>query len=553
MNLGNYIRRKVASAVLLIFLISLVVPLFPIGVKAEVLTDIYDTIAAKYPDEISKMKKYGATENGIRDFTEDLEKILKDEDSLDEDNIEETVAVSIIELYLGGDHTRVFDAVFNGWNLSDEILMNAYLSGGTDQVLDLLPQIFREIGQEVKKGLLNPPDEPDDNSSPGGGGQSGGGAPIGAADTDLVKQLNAGVSIPTIKITKGSTGIEVPYAELKQWINANKPLVLTDFEENIILTIPPKAFPLLEDNSIEIQAEKLNETEAKEISKGISNKRKRVSPIFNIDVVNKDKGQGSYTKATFNQPIKVTISYADAFVTNAEEENLAVYCYDENSGLWRFVGGIIDKDKKTVTWNALHFSKYAIITPEETGFSDITNHWAQGEIEFLADRGIVKGIGENKFAPNKNVTRAEFTTLIVNLLGLTGDGTKKQFADVPSGSWYQENVQRAVKAGIVNGISEAEFAPNKTITRQEMAIMAVNALKYQSMTMEIPDNEQVSQGLDRFKDQNIISHWARNSMEIALKYQILSGRTADLLAPKDYTTRAESAVIIKRILDTYNK
>ena len=105
--------------------------------------------------------------------------------------------------------------------------------------------------------------------------------------------------------------------------------------------------------------------------------------------------------------------------------------------------------------------------------------WAQEAINALAAKGIVKGIGGGNFAPAKTVTRAEFVTMLVRSLDLENTATTTVFSDVKQGVWYTDTIAAAVNAGLVKGSGNGKFEPGREITREEMAIMIANALKDQ--------------------------------------------------------------------------
>ncbi|KWX73191.1 bifunctional 2',3'-cyclic-nucleotide 2'-phosphodiesterase/3'-nucleotidase [Paenibacillus jilunlii] len=104
--------------------------------------------------------------------------------------------------------------------------------------------------------------------------------------------------------------------------------------------------------------------------------------------------------------------------------------------------------------------------------------WAQEAINALAAKGIIKGIDGKNFAPNKTVTRAEFVTMLVRALNLPS-GASTNFSDVKQGVWYTDAIAAAVNAGIVKGSGNGKFEPGREVTREEMALMIAAALKDQ--------------------------------------------------------------------------
>ncbi|ETT44722.1 bifunctional 2',3'-cyclic nucleotide 2'-phosphodiesterase/3'-nucleotidase precursor protein [Paenibacillus sp. FSL R7-269] len=105
--------------------------------------------------------------------------------------------------------------------------------------------------------------------------------------------------------------------------------------------------------------------------------------------------------------------------------------------------------------------------------------WAADAINALAAKGIIKGMDGTNFAPMKSVTRAEFVTMLVRSLELGNSASPAKFSDVKQGVWYSDTIAAAVNAGLVKGSGNGKFEPGREITREEMAIMIANALKGQ--------------------------------------------------------------------------
>jgi len=516
---------------------------------SESLTSIYEQVKDKYPEEIEKMKRYGASDSDIEDFITALEEKLREEDNISEESVDNDVIDAVIDLYLEGEHITIFDAVQNGWNLNQSTLMNAFMNGGAESIKKLLPKSFIEIGRLVKEELMDPPDEP--NPTPGNGG---GGSGVVTEDNSITlvdsaeisRQLSGAGKVVALTLSAEKSTMAVKDSDLEKLIATEKTLEIKSPQGDVVFSIPGQTLNMFKDTGLKITAQKLSSSDAEKITKQLSSGSKRVSPIYELNLQSISEEEAS--DGNLDQPIKVSISYAESFLTLKEEDNLAVYRYDEEKGQWFFVGGTIDKDKKTIEWQASHFSKYTILSggPGIT-FADISTHWAKSDIEYLATRGIVNGVKEDTFEPNRKITRAEFVKMLVNILNLdTNETSNKAFTDVAENSWYYRYVAAASNAGLVNGVSETLFAPNSPITRQEMAVMATNSLKIKNKLMASIQEKESE--LEQFKDVSEISHWAKDACLAALEDGIITGRGAELLAPKDDTTRAESAVIIKRIL-----
>ena len=175
-------------------------------------------------------------------------------------------------------------------------------------------------------------------------------------------------------------------------------------------------------------------------------------------------------------------------------------------------------------------------------FSDTAEHWAEKDIEFLAEKGIVKGVTDTEFMPDANITRAEFSALITRILGLQAISYNGQFTDVSSSDWFAETVAAIQEAGIMQG-SDGYFRPNDNITREEAA--RVINVAYEKQNGQIPVNIQ---NLKAYQDNAEISFWARINVSNCITAGLMMGKTDDTFEPLANTTRAESVTILKRLM-----
>ena len=193
-----------------------------------------------------------------------------------------------------------------------------------------------------------------------------------------------------------------------------------------------------------------------------------------------------------------------------------------------------------------------IVGPTEgySYFSDTSKHWAKNDIAELANRLIIgtKSSDNTQFEPDKNITRAEFAEFIVNGLGLVGDEDDvRRFPDVSSGT-MGAYIGAAAKAGIINGYADGTFKPNSFITREQMALMMVRAMEYAGY--DTSGNGASAATLARFKDVSKIQ--SKDTVAKAVKEGIIQGVSANTFQPQGNATRAQAAVMLKRVLDKLN-
>ncbi|MBP3359534.1 MAG: S-layer homology domain-containing protein [Clostridia bacterium] len=175
-------------------------------------------------------------------------------------------------------------------------------------------------------------------------------------------------------------------------------------------------------------------------------------------------------------------------------------------------------------------------------FKDMKDHWAMNEVEYMAEKGIISGRSGETFDPDAPVTRAEFASLIVKTMGLADTAYENTFFDVITEDWYSGYVQAAKNAGYVTG-SGGLFRPNDKITREEIAKIVVSAYSVKTKT------EITKGGALYYSDLEEISSWAYDYIVNAVNFGFVNGVSEYAFAPKASATRAQAAVILKRLLD----
>ena len=192
--------------------------------------------------------------------------------------------------------------------------------------------------------------------------------------------------------------------------------------------------------------------------------------------------------------------------------------------------------------------KVSITEPGKT-FDDISAHKNQPAIEALLARGIINGMGNDSYAPNQSMTRAQFATIVVKALGLAPRKTNV-FTDVSSTAWYASFVGTAYTYGIVNGRNANTFDPEGTITRQEAAVMVARAAKLCGMDTKL-ETYEILNVLAQFGDYVTIDEWAREGMAFCYGEDILDQSDLDT-EPKRAILRCEIAQMIYNMLGKAN-
>ncbi|ANX13773.1 hypothetical protein ABE41_017320 [Fictibacillus arsenicus] len=173
---------------------------------------------------------------------------------------------------------------------------------------------------------------------------------------------------------------------------------------------------------------------------------------------------------------------------------------------------------------------------------DLNGHWAENDMNDMIQANIMKGVrGSDTLLyamPNKSITRAEFTALIVRALELKTDQQGKSFTDTTK-HWAKNDINTASALGIVSGKSDTEFKPDLKITRAEIAAILARAFD-PTVTFENGTPKE-------FEDLKP-GYWAYNDVRKVSGVNIIKGITATTVAPDKLASRAEATAMLKRAL-----
>ena len=195
--------------------------------------------------------------------------------------------------------------------------------------------------------------------------------------------------------------------------------------------------------------------------------------------------------------------------------------------------------------NSLSNSTYTVIWNPVT-FKDVENHWAKEYVNNIGSRLIDEGVGNGYFAPDKDITRAEFAAMIAKALGLKASVSQDKFSDVKKTNKYYNYIYAAYEYGIITGYTNGKFGPDDLITRQDAMTMIARAMKIAGLSNTVAQDD-VNKILKDFTDSADISSYAKQSAAACIKNGLFSGNKGKL-TPSDNYTRAESATVIIRLL-----
>lgn len=172
-------------------------------------------------------------------------------------------------------------------------------------------------------------------------------------------------------------------------------------------------------------------------------------------------------------------------------------------------------------------------------FSDTEKTFNRDKIQKLADEGVVKGTSDTTFEPYREVTRAEFASMLVRALHLPEEpDTTLTFEDIQPDGWYIPELKTAIKHVVARGFSDHVFAPDRLISREQASKMVGNV---------VLDVESSSFG-GFYTDEFGIADWAKTEVLSLTKESMLQGYPDGSFRPKQNVTRAEAAEMIYNLL-----
>lgn len=247
---------------------------------------------------------------------------------------------------------------------------------------------------------------------------------------------------------------------------------------------------------------------------------------------------------TLNGQATISIKYDPERFRNIAPEQIGIYYWEESRSRWVYMGGVVDSENHRVTVTVKHFSLYAVMADSSIPvFKDTNTHWAYPEIVHLAGLRITGGYPDGTFRPDEKITRAEFAKLLVEAMGWHPGEGKVGFADAADlPAWASGYIATAADKGVIKGYADSTFRAEQLINRAEMAAMVIRA-------MNVGKSYQEETIGSNFADNKSIPSWAQNAVNLAANTGILKGLPGNIFGPLQNATRAETAVILIRMLD----
>lgn len=194
--------------------------------------------------------------------------------------------------------------------------------------------------------------------------------------------------------------------------------------------------------------------------------------------------------------------------------------------------------------NTTVYAKWTEAPVSGLPFGDVkTADWFYNDVKYVYEKGMMAGTAADVFAPNTTTTRAMIVTILYRLEGSPAVTGTSAFVDVPAGQWYTDAVNWAAANQIVKGTSATTFAPNDSITREQMAAILYRYAQYKGYDVTKKAD------LSGYSDNGQVSAYAKDALAWANAAKLINGVTNTTLAPQGNATRAQVSAILHRFCD----
>ena len=179
-------------------------------------------------------------------------------------------------------------------------------------------------------------------------------------------------------------------------------------------------------------------------------------------------------------------------------------------------------------------------------FTDVSEKdWFYGDVMFVYENGLMLGTSKTLFSPHGTATRGMMATILWRMEGSPVPKGKNSFTDVEAGKWYADATTWTAENSIFAGYGKDKFGPDDPITREQLAAIFYRYADYKGYDLTVKGN------LDKFKDADKITDYAKTAMQWAVGSGLVKGKSGNLLDPQGTATRAEIAAMLHRFIEKY--
>lgn len=260
-------------------------------------------------------------------------------------------------------------------------------------------------------------------------------------------------------------------------------------------------------------------------------------PSFPVKISNSGDGVAKVDKSYASAGNKVTITVTPGRnatvqrITVTDEDGERLKLTENRDGTYSF----------TMPSGAANV--YVRFSGSGLPFADVpSGSWYYDDVAYVYDTGLMTGLTATAFGPNLSTTRGMIVTILWRMENEPAAKHGCPFADVRRGSYYEQAIAWASENGIVTGFDASTFAPDRAITREQLAAILFRFAAYRGM-----DAVTLRENLSSFQDQAAISAYAVSALNWAVGEGLMQG-TGDKLEPTGSATRAQVAAMLRRFI-----
>ncbi len=265
-------------------------------------------------------------------------------------------------------------------------------------------------------------------------------------------------------------------------------------------------------------------------------------PAYNLTVSYSGNGGGGTVSGFGGGVAEVSFPYTPG--ANEAVSGLYAVYVDAQGNAQPVAGSAYDPASGSVIFSAAHFSVYAVgYTAPGARFTDVASHWGLDDIDYIAGRGVLTGTSETTFSPDAAMTRGMLATALGRLAEVdTKAYASSSYSDVKADSVFLPYIEWASREGVMTGVGNGRFEPNRVVTREEIAVILADYAGAVGYTLPVL-HEPLA-----YEDVSLIDSACEDAVKAMQQAGIMTGVGGSRFSPKGNATRAEVSAMLHRYL-----
>lgn len=348
---------------------------------------------------------------------------------------------------------------------------------------------------------------------------------------EVVLKVDVSESVDTVEVAVPSTSLVTLADTENAVLTVETPVGSITFDNSALETITADSGDSYSFVISKVDSSELNSKQVAVVGE---------SPVYDLSILS----DGKYISDFDGGFATVKLPYT---LQEGENPNCIYVYYVDSDGNINKMQTMYDGQNNTVIFNTSHFSVFTIVHELlSLIFSDVEeSDWHFDYVSFAYQNDLFTGTSATKFSPDTAMTRGMLVTTLNSYEGNPTAESEANYSDVPSDKWYASAVDWATENNLVSGMKNNKFAPENSITREELVLILFNYAREKGYDLS------GSRSIASFEDAEEVSSWALEAMEWAYGNQLVSGtsKLKSVLSPEGSATRAQVATILKNFIE----